>query len=413
MRKTLEVAAREYIETVKTRTFLLGLFLTPVLMLGIFAFSFRLTKHTVAGPRPPRTIAVTDAGGRIFPELKRLSEKNNSAKPRARVYFKLSGEKPEVLRERVRTKELDGYLFLPKDVAERGKARLILRGQDIADLALTPTVRRMVYLAVVDRRFRRNNLSPKLIAKLRRRVPTEIVEVGAKGKRKPGATARRMVPFMIMFLMFMGIFGTSQQLLTSVIEEKSNRVIEILLSSLSPFELMAGKVVGLTAVGLTLTGVWGLSAAATAFHMGLGQFVNTAGLGYFLIYFVLGFLLLASIFAAIGSVCNTLKDAQSLVLPVSMMMVVPMMAWFYIAQNPKGTAAVILSFIPPITPLVMTLRIAAYPDMPLGQIIASIVVLAASVPVVMWAAAKVFRTGILMYGKPPTPWELVRWLKSS
>lgn len=115
--------------------------------------------------------------------------------------------------------------------------------------------------------------------------------------------------------------------------------------------------------------------------------------------------------AAIGSACNDIKESQTLMQPVMLLLIIPMFAWFIIVQRPEGTLAVVLSFIPPVTPLIMILRIAVKPDLPMIQIIASILLLAASVPVVIWAAAKIFRTGILMYGKPPSLKEIVRWVR--
>jgi len=121
--------------------------------------------------------------------------------------------------------------------------------------------------------------------------------------------------------------------------------------------------------------------------------------------------LMASMLAAIGSACNTLREAQTLMGPVMMMFVVPMVAWFYIVQRPEEPVAVVLSFIPPLTPMIMILRIAALPDLSRLQIFASILLLSVSVPLVMWASAKIFRVGVLMYGKPPSLRELLRWVR--
>jgi len=221
-----------------------------------------------------------------------------------------------------------------------------------------------------------------------------------------------------MFMMFMGIFGMGQHMLTSVIEEKNSRVIEVLLSAVSPFELMAGKIMGLAGVSLTVIGLWTTAALGSAYYGATHWWdVNielpTEILPYLLIYFVLGFLLFSSILAGIGSVCNTIKEAQSLMMPISFIFILPMVAWFNLAQHPDGPLARVLSFLPPLTPIVMTLRLASSSELPFFEVFASIVLLAVFVPAVMWAAAKVFRTGILMYGKRPGWSEVLRWLRQS
>lgn len=222
-----------------------------------------------------------------------------------------------------------------------------------------------------------------------------------------------MNAFFFMFLMFMGIFGTGQHMLSSIIEEKSSRVIEILLSALSPFQLMAGKILGLAGVGLTVISILCVTIYGGLLCMGTKVGIPLATMPLFVIYYVLGFMLFSSIFAAFGSVCNTIKEAQSLMMPVSMIMVVPMMAWVKLAQDPNGTLARVLSFVPPLTPMVMVLRKTVDPRLSSFEVVASMVLLAASVPATMWIAAKVFRTGILMYGKRPRLFEIVKWIRQS
>jgi len=204
-----------------------------------------------------------------------------------------------------------------------------------------------------------------------------------------------------------------KDLLNGIIEEKNSRIIEVLLSALSPFELMAGKILGLGAVSLTVIGLWAGGAYLAARWQGLPIEV-TAGLGVtFAIYYVLGFLLFSSILVAAGSVCNSLKETQSLMMPFMLVSIVPMLAWFRLVQDPHGTLARTLSFVPPMTPMVMILRLASTPDIGIGEVLLTITLLGASVLGAIWIAAKVFRTGILMYGKRPGFNEVVRWLRQS
>jgi len=134
---------------------------------------------------------------------------------------------------------------------------------------------------------------------------------------------------------------------------------------------------------------------------------------YFVIYFILGFILLSSIMAGIGSICNTLRDAQNLMGPITIIYIIPLMSWIILVRSPQGTYATALSYVPPMTPLVMMLRLAASSEVPIIEIFATLALLVFSVIVVIWISAKVFHTGILMYGKKPRLREVLRWLRKS
>jgi len=418
MGKILKVARREYVETVKTKVFLLSVVLTPLFMVIVLLFVGRV-QQTAAGPRPAKEIAVTDLSAELCEEFERALEQHNVSNPKRPIVLKQcdSGEPdPDAcittLKQSVLQGDLDGYLVLAADAVDgEGASHLYAKTRNVADIQLFAEVQNLVNDAVISRRLSRHDLSRELILEVRRHAVVEHVEVSAKGEKKRETMVVLMVPFFFLFLMFTGVSGTSQGMLTSVIEEKSSRVVEVLLSALSPFQLMAGKITGLAAVGLTVVGVWAFTAYAVAASRGIGDIVSARILGYFIVYYVLGFLLMASLFSAAGSACNTLREAQTLMGPLMILLILPMVAWFYIAQHPDGPLAVILSFIPPVTPMVMILRISVLPELAPVQIIASILVLAASIPVVMWASSKIFRTGVLMYGKPPSIRELTRWVR--
>ncbi len=415
--KILKVAQRDYIETIKTRTFLISIMLTPVLVAAIIFISIRLQKESFSGPRPPRNLAVMNLSNEIAADLDSLFAQYNESHPQRKIILKhysvedqdFDGQTKQ-LKEDVREGKFDAYLLIEKGVLEnRGKASFYTR--NVTDFEFSSTVWHLVNDTVFNTRYRIHNLSPKLIAELHRRVPMDEVDLSAKSEKRRDRFAMSMMPFFFLMFMFFGIFTTNQGFLMSLIEEKSSRVIEVLLSAVTPFQLMAGKILGQSAVGLTLICVYGFAAYVTATYRGMNDVLSVEIAIYFIIYFVLGFVLISSVFAAIGSACNTVKEAQSLMGPIMIFVIIPMVAWFYITQHPEGTLAIVLSFIPTMTPMVMILRIAARPDLSPFQIFASIALLAVSVPVVIWISAKIFRTGILMYGKPPTMRELLHWLR--
>jgi ABC-2 type transport system permease protein len=222
-----------------------------------------------------------------------------------------------------------------------------------------------------------------------------------------------MVPFFFMYLMFLGIISSGQQMVSSVIEEKNSRIIEVLLSAVSPFELMAGKIIGLAGTGLTLVILWAIGAFLTARSQNINIDVTGEIIVYFAIYYILGYLLISSIMVAAGSVCNTIKETQSLMMPLTMIFIIPLVSWFKVAQDSNGMLSRIFSFIPPMTPLVMMARFSSGSEIWIVEIFATIILLVVTVFVAIWAAAKIFRTGILMYGKRLSVREVCRCLLQS
>jgi len=215
--------------------------------------------------------------------------------------------------------------------------------------------------------------------------------------------------FFFMFLLVMGILGMGKHMLTSLIEEKSSRIVEVLLSAVSPLELMTGKILGLGAAGLTAVGIAAAFIWSAARYRGvMGMFEPTAVL-YLLIYYVLGFLVAVSAFAGVGSACSKMRDAQALLFPVTIPFVLPLLFWGKIASDPHGLLAVIFSFLPPTAAPTMVVRLMVSRSLSSLHIVANLVVLGLYVPLSIGAAGRVFRTAILLHGKPPSFREIARW----
>jgi ABC-2 type transport system permease protein len=423
MRRIAKIAQREYIETVKTKTFLISLFIAPVIIAGIVFFTRRVVKDK-GGPRRALNAAITDLSGELAEQISTSFDRYNQSNPQRRIELEQLdcdqesfGAVAKAQKEKLRRRQLDIYVVVEKEAVNgRGKALFYMHGAKAADFDMPFKIRSLLDEAVVNYRCKERNVSPDLLAELRRGLAIEHVEVGSgDDKQRVQKHGRRiaemMVPFFFMYMMFLGILLAAQPLLTSVIEEKSSRVVEVLLSAVSPFELMTGKILGLGAIGLTVVAMWSGTAYLGARWQGINVDIGGGLLTYFVVYYILGFLLFSSILAGIGSICNTLKEAQSLMMPITLLFVLPLMSWFNLAKHPEGVFARALSFVPPLTPLVMVLRLSASPDVPLAEVIASMVVLAVAVAAAMWAGAKLFRTGILMYGKRPAVREVLRWLR--
>ncbi|MEP0846384.1 MAG: ABC transporter permease [Phycisphaerae bacterium] len=414
MRKIVTVAVREFVETIKTKTFIISTVFMPMLIVLIMLMTERIAEVAENEPQPMRTVAVIDETGRLEPFLHSEFGTYNSEHPMRRMEIELippDAAAADHLRERVHRGEIYAYVRVPAE-ASRGEAACELGAQD-SQIETQRRIQRLVESAIVSLRFASADppIERSRVEQLQADVPFRVVDVRTGRDATGNELVRFMTPFAFMFLLFMGTLNISQGLLTGLIEEKSSRVIEVLLSAVSPTQLMAGKILGMVSIGALLMVIWAGTGYYAAQSRGMGYLVQVYQLQYLALYFVPGFLLMSAILAAIGSACNTIKDAQSLAFPVTLITIVPMMLWWQIAMNPNSTFSIVLSYIPPITPFIMILRICADPKTPLLEIIATLVLLWASVGAAIWVAGRVFRVGVLMYGKAPTPAEMLRWVR--
>jgi ABC-2 type transport system permease protein len=230
---------------------------------------------------------------------------------------------------------------------------------------------------------------------------------------------RQWMPSAFVYLLWVSIFAIVQMLLTNIIEEKSNRIIEVLLSSVTPGELMMGKLVGIGAIGLTMVFTWILAlvsiltwktgGATEVTGQMLTVLKSSSLIPMFSVYFLFGFVMYAALILALGSVCNTLKEAQSYMGVITVMMMVPVMTMTFIPKDPNGVLARVLSWIPIYTPFIMMNRVMA--DPPWFDLIGTAILLLVTAAGALWMAGKVFRIGILRTGQPPKLLEMLRWLK--
>ena len=296
--------------------------------------------------------------------------------------------------------------------------------RNLADKSLRTLIEGAINEEIRRREYMARGLNPAVFAEVENtRVP--ILELNPKKEAGQERVSRaetlaQWAPVGFVYLLWVALFSISQMLLTNTIEEKSNRIIEVILSSVTPAEFVLGKLAGIAAVGLTMVGAWlgslllvltwktsGQSETATQL---ISVIHGSHLLGAFVVYFFFGYLLYAGLILAIGSVCNTLKEAQNYMGVITMLMMVPLLTMMFIPKDPNGTVATALSWIPIYTPFIMMNRAAA--DPPLFDVIGTMILLIASTLFVLWGAVKIFRVGILRSGQPPRIIEMIRWLRS-
>jgi ABC-2 type transport system permease protein len=319
--------------------------------------------------------------------------------------------------------ELFALVIIPEKVIE-GKEEVRFWSSNLADTDLIDAILATLSTEARDREYSRRGIDSSAVdevASLRVRSakfdPNKVVgeeKVGIRDK------IRQYAPIGFVYMLWVAIFSIAQMLLNNTIEEKSNRIIEVLLSSVTTTELLLGKVLGVAAVGLTMQVAWigsliamlklKAGPAATWVPDLIAAVITPELLIGFIVYFIGGYLFYAFLFAGIGSICNTIKEAQNFMAPLMLLMMVPLGTMTFIPNDPNGTIATTLSWIPPWTPFVMMNRMAANP--PAIEIYGTGALLIVSVVVVFWASAKVFRIGVLRTGQPPKILEMLGWLKS-
>jgi ABC-type Na+ efflux pump permease subunit len=445
---------------VATKAFLLSISLMPVLMFGGIFFVARIGKM---GDVSDKRLVIADAtGGELFDQLQRAAEVRNARLVAAegdaatndggnnrgddeagkngfdgddeaarQSRYVLERHSPDALddaqrlalSDQVREGKLEAFVEVPPNVfadPAAGAAPPAVRFYG-PNAMLSPErawLEGAINDAVKARRLKALNLDPAAVARATASVPVAgraLVKKLSDGTISGGGEgeAQNMIgvflPFGFMMLMFMVIMMSAQPLLESVMEEKSGRIAEVLLGSVSSFQLMLGKLLGNVAGSLSVVAIYAAGGYAAAAYNGWSDRIPWDAAPWFLVYQVLAVLLFSSIFMAVGAAVTQLKEAQSMLLPVWLMMCIPMFVWFQIVREPNGSIAVGLSFFPPSTPLVMVVRLAGEEVVPAWQIVATVAVMVASVAAITYLAARIFRIGMLWQGKTPKFSEMLRW----
>jgi ABC-2 type transport system permease protein len=420
MKKMLLVVRREYLDRVKKKSFLIGTILGPVLMALLIFAPALLFKFS---PETQTSISVMDFTGEVYEQMEASlvdTLEDGTAKfalRRAEADSTILEETLRVLNLEVEEDAIDGYVIIPADIIESGKATFY--GKRIGDIKTIERFENALSGVVIGMRLSSRGLDYDEVQKLVNEVDLETMQVTDGGtERKGGFDFVFMSSYLFIMMLYMTILMWGVAVQRSIIEEKNNRVIEVLLSSLRPSDLMFGKIFGIGAVGLTQYAIWGLfGTLMTAYGLAMGGPVaeivsnlSFATLGFFILYYVLGFLFYATLFAGIGSVCNTDQEAQQMQSPVVLCLVFTLLIPMMVVQRPDSIFSTVVSLIPMFTPIVMFMRTNVLMP-PLWQIALSIVIMIVSIRIAGGLAAKIFRTGILMYGKKPDARELLKWLR--
>jgi ABC-2 type transport system permease protein len=415
MKKSLAVARWEYLERVRTKAFIIGLFLTPIIMISMMVLPTLLATQEDSSTKAIGIIDRTGELARPFADKmeSRYTLKNGLPNYLIQVISIGGNDSLDVLireaDQKVRNGELEGYCIVRGEAAS--DTVVDYRSLSVGDFILQSRVEENLRSVISEKRAAARGLSPLLLKELQARLDLKSVKLSKAGKEEEGDFVKIFLSaYIFMMMLFTLIVGSGQALVRSVIEEKSNRIVEVLVSSCSPTQLMAGKVLGLSALGFTQIGVWALLGFLATIQFGV-QVVAPGSAILLIIYFILGYLFYAGVFIAAGSPLSTEQAAQQVTSYLVLVLLIPIVIAFPAMKNPDATWIRIMTFFPFLTPTMMALRIPI--QMPaVWEILATILLMIVSIWGIMVAAGRIFRIGILMTGKAPNILEIFRWIKT-
>jgi len=465
MKKILHIAEREFLATAGTKAFIFAVLVTPVVVGVLILIMSRMWRE--GPPRVEGEVAIVDQTGQVAAGVQAFLKPDRIAERRQKAYRRMQEAMPPALRAAAggedRSKKgierafesalgevpqlsvlaLDSgsdveaakgplratpakesgaperlaLIVVHADAVERkpgadrfGSYELFVRSK--LDVRLTDEIGDGIRDAIVGARIRRSGLDRREVEALTNvdRVPSRTVSTAGEGRTNE--LLNQLIPAALLGLLLVSVLMSGQYLLTTTVEEKSNRVVEVLLSAVSPMELMVGKILGQFAVGLLVLALYlGLGVIALLSFASLGLLDPTL-IVFLLLFYLLAYLSVGAFMAAIGSAVNEMREAQGLMTPVMMVIMIPWFLWMPISRDPNSVLATVLSFVPPLSNFVIMLRLASSTPPPIWQTLLAIVAGAAGVYASLWFAARVFRIGLLMYGKPPNLATLIRWART-
>jgi ABC-2 type transport system permease protein len=459
MRKVIVIALREYFAAVRSKSFIIGIALMPLLMSGGFIAQVLLKdqvdlhdKHFAIIDRTPGQHIAPLLQAAVAMRNKQVAAKDGAAAKGPTWIVETvvaDASMPEVryrLSQRVRDGELVGFLEIGPDVLVpppggivsgaaleklmRGGAAQLTVPPELEPYALRYQTNRVSYqdfakwaeatvnASVMTQRAAKQGLPPDALATVLQPVPLMAKGLTtrdpATGEIREGEDQNPIVAILLpgglIVLMFMMVLLGAAPLLQGVIEEKMQRIAEVLLGSVPPFGLMMGKIVGMVGVSLTMGTVYLGGAYWAAQHFGYAEYLSAEIIAWFLLYQVMAVFMFGSLYAAVGAACTDMKEAQAMVMPLTLVAMLPLFVWVNVVREPTSAFATAVSLFPPATPTLMLARQAVPPGVPLWQPLVGIAMMLATTLACVYASGRIFRVGILMQGKGARFGDLVRWV---
>jgi ABC-2 type transport system permease protein len=427
-KKIFIVAKSEFLKRVSNKWFVITTLFGPIALIGFFAVMGMVTINSMKSG--DQTVKVLDLSGVLFSELQDDDENTT---------FVRSSDPEDSLRAEVIRGDYSGYLKLEADIITGAGAASFYSKDGGGISSFARKIRSITRQAVEKRRLVEQNVPQEVFDILNARVDVNMVKLSDSGEESGGTEAFAVLGFIMGFMIYITMLIYGSVVMQGVIQEKMNRVVEVIISSVRPFDLLMGKVLGIGAMGLVQMTFWAILilGGSLAFGAIVSTFIDPAALNlpvtasndeilaaadivipavnpmifvWFVLYFLLGYLLYASIFSAIGSSVEQQQDAQSLMLPVMLPIIMSIALVQPLIEAPNSTLAIVMSMIPFTSPISMVVR-TAVTEVPIWQMLLSFSLLLGFFIGAIWVSARIYRVGVLMYGKKASIKDLIKWVR--
>ena len=435
MNKIFAVLKREYLAAVRKKMFIFMTLFFPVLMAGLMFIPIMMMTKAIGD----KHVVVVDATGRLAPVFSKAI-KPEVPDPKEAVqgrrgdlpqtlqvdYLDAHGQDAQAAAKPYLTRlmagkqsGLDAVFVVPANAFTDANAKFTFYSRSSTDIMTQERLSSVANRAMQRQRLAERGITGEQLDAIMAKVDVEGIQLSRSGEQKKGGELNFILAFVLAALLIVPSFMYGVEIMRGIVQEKSDRVVEVLISSMSPFELLTGKISGVAMVGLTQVSVWLLIlggaatfGAAVAHEAGVNitQFLRPSLFVFFVIFFILGYLTYVCVYAVVGAACNTDKEAQQMMAPIQLVMMIPWFVMMPIITNPDSSMSVAFSMMPVFGPVTMFARTVAS-EPPVWHILVAIAVSIATIFAFFWITAKVFRVGILSYGKRPTLPELWRWTK--
>ncbi|ACF13127.1 conserved hypothetical protein [Chloroherpeton thalassium ATCC 35110] len=415
MHKIFIIIQKEYLERIRSKGFLFSTLLIPLFLASSILIPIVVADGSSASSKV--IIAFDDRTGHL-----QTSFMNSLSTEEDILIFpvKVIGDAGELqLRQDLERRALSGYLRVEK---VDGKYSAFYTSQSSVDPRLKKLLKQALKDAILTLTLKSIGLSETQIRQFQEPLELKTFRLTDGESNENSAEAQLLISYLMVFLIYGTTLIYGLQVMNAVIDEKSSRVMEILISSVKPYQLMVGKILGVGLVALTQYFIWILAGLLFLFPglAQLSQVLHTdfslhfpPGLGFlFVVFFLMGYLIYASIYAAIGSVVEHSQDAQPLQTPVTLLIITPVLLLSFIMKTPDSIVSIMLSMVPFFSPILMIARM-SLGYVPMWQVVGSLVLMSATIISITLAAAKIYRIGVLMYGKKPKLTEMLKWLRYS
>jgi ABC-2 type transport system permease protein len=444
----LVVARRDFIATVSTKGFIITMMVPPIMWASLILVFPRLMNNRV--PAVSGTVAVIDQTGEVAQGIRSYLDPGAIAERRDATFARaiestpmrgsggdaaqraVLGDLPDLsIVESALPALVEQKERLTRDGRPRYLALLVIHPNAVSpggdgtfgsydlfvrrnlDNRIQNEIRNAAAESIVDARVRASGLDRRQLDRLIKVPRPPSVTVTATGESATRPDFAGLLPMGFTILLMISVMSSGQYLLTTTIEEKSSRTMEVILSAVSPLELLTGKILGQMAVGLTILATYSSMGILGLTSMAMFGLIDPSLLIYLLIFFLITYVIMGSIMAAIGSAVNELREAQSLMTPVTLFMMIPWLFAYPISREPNSLFATVISFIPPMNAFAMLLRLTSTAPPPMWQVWLSIGVGIAAACGALWFASRIFKIGLLMHGRPPNLATLLKWARQA